>query len=69
MSTEPQSDLSAYVDAMKRGDVDACIRIEQRHDLFGYPPELVSVGLAAIAEGREPAGAIEAHLEELERAS
>jgi hypothetical protein len=45
------SHLQSYVRAMIAGDTDRCIRIEQFHQLYGYPPELVSVGLKAADEG------------------
>ena len=48
-----------YVNAMNRGDLNACIRIEKEHGLYGYPPELVSIGLAAHDEGRDPGDAID----------
>lgn len=48
-----------YHQAMRRGDINACIRIEKQHDLHGYPPELVSIGLAAFDEGRDPHDAID----------
>ena len=56
------TDAQAYAAAMLRGDCDACSRIEQRHDMYGYPPEIVSLGLNAIAEGKDGHAAIEAHL-------
>lgn len=56
------TDAQAYAVAMLRGDIDACARIEQRHDMYGYPPELVSVGLGAIEEGKDAHAAIEDYL-------
>lgn len=46
--------LDRYTKAMIRGDLTTCISIEHRHDLYGYPPEIVSVGLRAIDEGKDP---------------
>jgi len=43
--------VERYVNAMKRGDTDHCIEIEMAHGLFGYPPEIVSAGLAAADAG------------------
>lgn len=52
------SELQRYHQAMMRGFTDTCIRIEQDHDLFGYPPEIVSVGLKAFDDGRSVQDAI-----------
>jgi hypothetical protein len=46
--------LKQYVDAMKAGNLDRCIKIEQDNHLFGYPPEMVSVALKAIDDDRDP---------------
>lgn len=51
--------LSDYNKAMIRGDIDACIAIEQEHDLYGYPPEVVSIGLAAADRGMDAVEAVE----------
>lgn len=56
-------EAKAYAQAMRAGDLDTCIRIEQRHDLFGYPPEIVSIGLAAFDRGESIEGAIYAYLD------
>lgn len=42
-----------YFEAMRKGQDHVCARIEQDAGLWGYPPELVSVGLRAIDEGRD----------------
>jgi hypothetical protein len=42
-----------YFEAMRKGQERVCARIEQDAGLWGYPPELVSVGLYAIDEGRD----------------
>lgn len=56
--------LTSYYAAMRRRDgLDECMRIEQDAGLFGYPPELVSVGLKAIDDGRDPDEAIAAYME------
>lgn len=54
----------AYAQAMSSGAIGACIRLEKENGLFGYPPELVSVGLRAVDEYRDPINAIEAYIEE-----
>lgn len=41
-----------YFRAMVAGQDWICARIEQDHDLYGYPPEIVSVGLKAFDEGK-----------------
>jgi hypothetical protein len=48
--------------AMVAGQDRVCIAIEQEHGLFGYPPELVSVGLRAIDEGKDADEAIDAYI-------
>lgn len=48
-----------YSDAMIDGDHARCIRIEEAHGLYGLPPELVSLGLAAIDRGEDPAGVLD----------
>lgn len=55
--------LSDYTKAMVAGYLTQCIAIEKRHDLYGYPPELVSVGLKAVDEGRNPGEAVDLYLE------
>lgn len=62
MDQQDKSDAQAYTAAMLRGDCDTCARIEQRHDMYGYPPEIVSIGLAAIAEGKDGHAAIDTYL-------
>lgn len=47
-----------YSDAMIDGDHARCIRIEEAHGLYGLPPELVSLGLAAIDRGEDLAGVL-----------
>lgn len=55
--------LELYCDAMRHGATEICIQIEQETGLFGYPPELVTLGLAAIQEGKDPHEAIDAYVE------
>jgi hypothetical protein len=58
--------LARYHAAMRKLDgIDECLRIEQDYSLLGYPPEIVSVGLKAIDEGRDAHDAIDAYLEAL----
>ena len=51
-----------YADAMRDGDHARCIQIEQRQGLYGWPPEIVSVGLAAIDRGEDPSDAIDKYM-------
>ena len=53
-----------YADAMRDGDHARCIQIEQRQGLYGWPPEIVSVGLAAIDRGEDPSDAINKYMGE-----
>lgn len=45
--------LQQYMRALSTGNVDALIRIEQDHGLFGLPPEMVSTALNAIDAGED----------------
>jgi len=58
------TDSEIYFKAMLTGSHETCSRIEQKHDLYGYPPELVSVGLNAVAEGKDAHEAIDAYMRE-----
>jgi len=58
------NDAEVYFKAMLTGSHETCARIEQKHDLYGYPPELVSVGLNAAAEGKDAHEAIDAYMRE-----
>lgn len=54
------SELARYARAMRNGIHSTLVAIEQKHGLYGYPPELVSIGLKAIDEGLDPDDAISA---------
>ena len=57
-------DYALYGKALARFDGHmTCLRIEQKYGLDGYPPELVSVGLRAAAEGKDPHEAVESYIE------
>ncbi|WP_158664375.1 hypothetical protein [Cupriavidus metallidurans] len=56
------SDAERYTRAMIDSDLTTLVRIEQKHNLYGYPPEIVSVGLHAVAEGKNAREAIDAYL-------
>ena len=56
--------LQQYHKAMRdTGGIYRCIRIEQTEGLLGYSPELVSVGLKAIDEGKDVDAEIAAYME------
>lgn len=57
-------DAEVYFKAMIDGRIDTCAKIEQQHDLYGYPPELVTVGLKDVAEGKDAHEAIDAYMKE-----
>jgi hypothetical protein len=59
------SALETYTRAMVAGRTGECIQIEQQHGLFGYSPELVSIGLAAADRGESATDAIDTHIEDL----
>lgn len=56
--------LSSYMEALASNDTQECIAIEQDHGLYGYPPEIVSVGLKAIDMGLDPDAAIDDFISE-----
>lgn len=56
------TDAQRYVHAMINGDHNTLVRIEQKYDLYGYSPEIVTVGLRAIAEGKDGHAAIAAYI-------
>lgn len=58
--------VELYKRAMLRGDYDAAIAIEQEHDLHGYPPEIVTMGLSAV-DLRAQVAALRDELDKLSR--
>jgi len=50
---DARRDREDYIKYLTAGRTEKCIQIEDRYDLFGYPPELVSIGLTAIVEGKD----------------
>lgn len=50
--------LQEYNAALIKCDVNKCIEIEENNGLFGYPPEIVSIGLQAIDKGFDAQDAI-----------
>lgn len=56
------SELERYTKAMLRGDYVTCAAIEQTHDIYGHPPEIVGlvlVGVDAAAQRDELLVALE----------
>lgn len=67
MNQEADNDLKTYIRCMTQpGGASACYRIECKHGLDGYTPELAMVGLKAISEGREPHAEIESYMNEIQ---
>jgi hypothetical protein len=56
-------DLVTYHKSLIAGRTDDADAIEKKYDLHGYPPRVVSVGLQAASEGRDPFEAIDDHLD------
>ena len=56
---DAEEDLALYSKLMASGNVSACIQIEKRWGLYGYPPSFVSSVLARVADGESLDKAIE----------
>jgi hypothetical protein len=56
------SELAEYAKAMRSGDINAALRIENKHNLIGYPPEIVTVGLRAFDEGKDVNDAVDQYI-------
>ena len=54
--------IERYNKAMAANDLEALVQIEQCHELYGYPPEIVAIGLAAIDDGKDADKAIEDYM-------
>lgn len=63
---EAREALHRYHRALVANRTHEAIQIEQRYGLYGLPPMLVSVGLEAVAQGRDPWDAIEQPMEKSE---
>lgn len=57
-----QTESARYFKAMIAGQTNICSRIEQDNDLYGYPPEIVSVGLKAFDNGKNVQDAVAEYL-------
>jgi len=56
---DARRDREDYVKYLIAGRTEKCIQIEDRYDLFGFPPELVLIGLTALVEGKDAHAAID----------
>ena len=56
-------DRDGYYLAMIKGDYATCASIEQKYGLYGYPPEVVSTALSALAQGMDADVAINEYIE------
>lgn len=63
---DARRDREDYVKYMIAGRIEKLIQIEDRYDLFGYPPELVLIGLTALAEGKDAHAAIDAYCNQVD---
>jgi hypothetical protein len=61
--SEVKCDRDGYYLAMMVGNYATCTRIEQKYDLYGYPPQAVSVALNALAQGMDADVAINEYIE------
>lgn len=60
---EAREDAAAYAKALIANRTAQAIAIEQKYDVFGYPPQIVSIALQAASEGRDHLAAIDEYLE------
>jgi hypothetical protein len=56
------SELQRYAKALAGGDIDLCCSIERLHDLDGYPPTIVAIGLKAYDDGKDVGAVIDSVL-------
>lgn len=59
---EAATESRRYANAMMANDLTTLVAIEQKHGLYGYAPEVVSVGLAAFDRGEDVATAVDRYL-------
>jgi len=60
--TDKTTQLARWLAATQNGYDVTCARIEQDFDLYGYPPEIVCVGLKAFDEGKSVQDAVAEYL-------
>ena len=59
-NSEAAEDLKTYYKAMREGNCDLALLIERKYKVDGYSPEIVSIGLTALANGKSMFKAIDA---------
>jgi hypothetical protein len=59
---EAQEDLEDYLKALTENNIDEALYIERKYGLDGYPPNIVTVGLSAKANGKNMYKALDAAL-------
>jgi len=62
MDNIQNSETNRYFQAMSRNDLTTLVAIEKRHDLYGYPPNIVSIGLAAFDAGEDVCEALDRYM-------
>lgn len=60
------TNLERYIKAMITANLDVCAAIEQKYDLYGYPPEIVTAALKAIDDGEDHYAVIDSYLDSCE---
>lgn len=50
---QAKKDRDAYYMVMLHDDFETGVAIEHKYGLYGYPPEMVSAGLTAAAQGKD----------------
>ena len=53
MKTKIDIDIENYHGGLMKNNVTLCLAIERRYGLDGYPPNMVSVALQAMASGED----------------
>ena len=59
---QARRDRDDYYLAMINGEPFTCYTIEQKYNLEGYPPDLVTLGLNAASNGIDPESFIETYI-------
>ena len=56
------TDYAMALSSWEEWAMEAAIRIEKTHGLYGYPPEVVSAGLQGFDRGEDPVQAAEDYM-------
>lgn len=59
---EAREDMARYHKALIANRHGEAVRIEQKYELYGYPPAIVSIGLHAAAEGKDHLEAVDEYV-------